>query len=620
MPTISLIRPHLFAAIGKTYTDAEFDELCFEFGVEVDDIVTEVVEFTADGTSEECVIYKIDIPANRYDILCLEGFSRAIRIFIGLESTPVFKHLEPPSGATTRQVMHVESSTSVIRPFVACAVLRGIKFDAQRYKSFIDLQDKLHQNICRKRTYVAIGTHDLDSLQGPFRYRALAPEVINFVPLTEDVGGKSFSGKELLDHYRTEPECKHLKPYTDIIYDSPVYPIIHDSQDTVLSLPPIINSKHSCIKLQTSNVFIECTGTDITKTNIVLDTMVTMFSEYCTEPFTVEPVDVIYEDPAQASKSGVTPLLSSRFCDAKVADINGTIGIDISPEKMCELCEKMQLGPAVYVKEQDCIRVQVPPTRSDVLHAVDVIEDIAIAYGYNNIKQAVPNTNTVGRPLPINQFTDLLRAEIARAGYSEMLTHGLCSTAENFTHLRRKVEPAVYLANPANIEYEVVRTTLIPGALKTLSHNKNISHKDGVKLFEISDIVLPAQNEVGAMNARRLVGLHAAHSSAFQVIHGLVDRIMICAQIQPEDGYAANSLTTVEIAAGKRVAREGIIYKIREGSDPLFFPSMSAEIVLIKEGKESVIGTLGVVHPDVLMNFDITYPATLVEMDLEAIM
>jgi phenylalanyl-tRNA synthetase beta chain len=89
MPTVTLIRSHLFKAIGIEYTDKEFDDLCFEFGVEVDDIETQVIEFTGDGTKEEHVVYKIDIPANRYDLLCLEGFARAIRIFLGREPTPV---------------------------------------------------------------------------------------------------------------------------------------------------------------------------------------------------------------------------------------------------------------------------------------------------------------------------------------------------------------------------------------------------------------------------------------------------------------------------------------------------------------------------------------------------
>ena len=125
--------------------------------------------------------------------------------------------------------------------------------------------------------------------QGPFRYKALPPDEISFVPLTE-TEGRVFKGKELMEFYRETPSAKHLKPYTDIIYDSPVYPVIYDSAGTVLSLPPIINGRHSRIQMHTTNVFIECTGTDLTKANIVLDTVVTMFSQYCAEPFTAEEV------------------------------------------------------------------------------------------------------------------------------------------------------------------------------------------------------------------------------------------------------------------------------------------------------------------------------------------
>jgi phenylalanyl-tRNA synthetase beta chain len=350
--------------------------------------------------------------------------------------------------------MTVEASTSPIRPYVVCAVLRGVNFDKKRYKSFIDLQEKLHMNICRRRTYVAIGTHDLDTLQGPFRYRALSPEQINFVPLTEN-SGRSYNGKELLNFYREDPSAKHLKPYTDIIYESPVYPVIHDCQDRVLSLPPIINGKHSRIQMHTTNVFIECTATDLTKANIVLDTVVAMFAEYCAAPFTAEAVEVTYEATGETQ---ITPLLSSRTCDAPVKEIVGIVGVDIPTEEICKLCDRMQLGPASYIPDTDVVRVHVPPTRSDILHAIDVIEDVAIAYGYNNIPQSIPATQCFGRPLPINQFADLLRAEIARAGYVEMLTHGLCSTAENFTHLRRPIGPAVSLANPANVSGAVMET------------------------------------------------------------------------------------------------------------------------------------------------------------------
>lgn len=644
MPNITVIKEDLFQSIGKTFTDAEFDEVCFDFGVEIDDICVETIEFVADGTKKDCEVYVIAIPANRYDLLCIEGFARAVRIFLQLDKPPVYKIVEPTGG---RQIMRVKPSVASVRPFVVCAILRGVKFDAKRYKSFIDLQEKLHQNICRRRTYVSMGTHDMSTIHGPFTYDARRPEDINFVPLTENhdtvaEGARSFNGRELMDYYRNNPTVKHLKPYTDIIYDSPLYPVVLDASDTVLSLPPVINSKHSRIKVTTTDVLIEATNIDVVKANIVLDTMVTMFSEYCTEPFTVEPVDVIYE---QDGRIETTPLLSTRTCDAKVADVNGIVGINISAEEMVTYCERMQLGPAHYVASTDSIRVTVPPTRSDVLHAVDVVEDIAIAYGYNRIFASVPPTNTVGAPLNINQFTDLLRAEMARAGYVEMLSHGLCSLAENFTDLRRPVtDEAVSLANPANVEYEVVRTTLIPGTLKTLAHNRSISHKDGVKLFEISDVVLrDSSADTGCRNERHVAALYAAHAAGFEYIHGMVDRIMLMTQVQAEETYANTSLSADEISDRKRVARSGVAYRVRHGNNPTFFPGMSAEVVLLELQPEAaaaassssaaaaaapkmqvvnerVIGVFGVLHPDVLTKFDISYPCSLLEINLEALL
>jgi phenylalanyl-tRNA synthetase beta chain len=521
--------------------------------------------------------------------------------------------------------MNVEPSTVSIRPYIVCAVLRNVKFTPATYKSFIDLQEKLHQNICRKRSYVAIGTHDLDTLTPPFRYQALPPEQINFVPLTEN-HGKSYNGRELIQFYREDQTVKHLKPYTDLIIDSPLYPIIYDSKDHVLSLPPIINSQHSKITLNTQNIFIECTATDLTKGNIVLDTMVTMFSEHCATPFTVESVEVKYAEHSERTPVNyTTPLLSQRECETKISEINGTLGLTLTPEKIISYCDRMQLGPARHDASKEVIVVHVPPTRSDILHPVDVIEDVAIAFGYNNIHVEVPKTLTYGAPLPINHFTDLLRAEIARAGYMEMLTHGLCSTAENFTHLQRPVTEAVSLSNPANVEYEVVRTTLIPGALKTLAFNNSLSHKDGIRLFEISDVVIPtAEHDVGARNERHLVALYSAFSSSFEMIHGLADKIMCWTQIQPEESYGKMSLSSEEMKDRKRIAREGLYYCVRPSNDPLFFAGMSADIILVNttsgSNKETLLGSMGVVHPNVLKNFEVDYPCTILELNVELLM
>jgi len=168
----------------------------------------------------------------------------------------------------------------------------------------MDLQDKLHHNLCRRRQLVAIGTYDLDTLKQPFRYEAKPPRDIKFVPLGKD---KEYSAEELmilyevkflticksnmdLIHFFKLQSEKHLSKYLHIIRDSPVYPIIYDSEDRVLSMPPIINSEHSKITLNTRNIFIDVTATDETKLAIVVNIVATMFSEYCEDPYTYAPI------------------------------------------------------------------------------------------------------------------------------------------------------------------------------------------------------------------------------------------------------------------------------------------------------------------------------------------
>lgn len=299
--------------------------------------------------------------------------------------------------------MTVKADTLRIRPYVVCAVLRGVTFNKAGYNSFIDLQDKLHNNICRKRTLVAIGTHDLDTLTPPFTYNALPPTDINFVPLSQT---DSFRADNLMDFYRTNPSVKHIKPYVDIIASSPVYPVITDAQGVVLSLPPIINGEHSKISLATKNVFVECTATDLTKAHVVLNTVVTMFSEYCSEPFAVEQVQVTYEQPIPGGSGAlvsqqVTPDLAPRIATASCAEIASVAGAPIAAEQCASLCSRMglhatllhgeaaqaaikesqassQITASANWTEAGALKVLVPPTRADVLHQCDVIEDIAI--------------------------------------------------------------------------------------------------------------------------------------------------------------------------------------------------------------------------------------------------
>ncbi|XP_038606055.1 phenylalanine--tRNA ligase beta subunit isoform X2 [Tachyglossus aculeatus] len=483
MPTVGVKRDLLFRALGRAYTDEEFDELCFEFGLELDEITSEkdiISKEQGDSRAEgasDVVLYKIDVPANRYDLLCLEGLVRGLQVFKERIKAPRYKRVVPPNGEI--QKLLITEETAQVRPYAVAAVLRNIKFSKDRYDSFIDLQEKLHQNICRKRTLVAIGTHDLDTISGPFTYTARPPSDIRFRSLNQT---KEYTACELMNLYKTD---NHIKHFLHIIENKPLYPVIYDSNGVVLSMPPIINGDHSKITLKTRNVFIECTGTDLTKAKIVLDIIVTMFSEYCEKRFTVEAAEVIYPD----GKSYIYPELAYRKEIVKADLINKQVGISETPASLAKLLTRMYLKSEVK-GDGNQIEIEIPPTRADIIHACDIVEDAAIAYGYNNIQMTIPKTYTIANQFPLNKLTELLRYDLAAAGFTEALTFALCSQEDVADKLGLDISAvkAVHIANPKTAEFQVARTTLLPGLLKTVAANRKMPLP--LKLFEISDIVV----------------------------------------------------------------------------------------------------------------------------------
>ncbi|NXG31515.1 SYFB ligase, partial [Dromaius novaehollandiae] len=586
MPTVTVKRDLLFEALGRAYTDEEFDELCFEFGLELDEITSEkaiISKEQGDGKAEgasDTVLYKIDVPANRYDLLCLEGLVRGLQVFKERINLPRYEKIMPAKGEGQRLIITEEAAQ--VRPHAVAAVLRNITFTKERYNSFIDLQEKLHQNICRKRALVAIGTHDLDTVTGPFTFTAKAPSEIKFKPLNQS---QEYTASQLMDLYRTD---SHLRHYLHLIENKPLYPIIYDSNGVVLSMPPIINGEHTKISLNSRNVFIECTGTDITKAKIVLDILVTMFSEYCEKPFSVEAAEVIYPN----GKTHIYPELAYRKEKVKPEFINKKIGISETPSNLAKLLTRMCLKSHVTGNGNN-IEIEIPPTRADIIHACDIVEDAAIAYGYNNIQMTIPKTYTIANQLPLNKLTELLRLDLAAAGFTEALTFALCSQEDIADKLGMDISEtkAVHIANPKTAEFQVARTSLLPGLLKTIAANRKMPLP--LKLFEISDIVVKdASTDVGARNYRHLCALYYNKTPGFEIIHGLLDRVMQLLEVPPnqENGY---------------------MIKATEGS--AFFPGRCAEII----AKGQSIGKLGVLHPDVITKFELTMPCSALEINIE---
>jgi len=598
MPVVSVERDMLFEAIGKTYTEEEFDELCFQFGIELDDVTSERKEkekmFGQNPTPaqlkeleqySDAEVYKIEIGANRYDLLCLEGISTALRVFTGAQAPPAYV-TKPATGLE----LHVEEEVVGVRKHIVAAALRGVRFTEASYKRFIDLQEKLHRNICRERTLASVGTHDLATVAAPFRYRALPPKEIRFVPLkrSEEVDGAELM--QLLD------EDLHLRQYLSIIREKERYPVIYDAQDRVLSLPPIINGRHSQITLDTRDILIECTGLDRLRVETVVYTICAMFSQYCEEPFAVEQVTIVHADgrPELFPDMGATEHL------VPLAYVNSVTGLGLGAEEACGLLRRMLL-PATAEGEAgaEVLRVQAPPTRSDILHACDVAEDVAIAYGYDNLPSAQPPTVAFGAQQPLNRFTDLLRMEMAATGFTEVLSFSLISRRASFAKMRRSDDPrAVVLARPENSKFEIGRTQLLPGLMKTLKSNKTCPLP--IRIFEASDVMLcHADSEVGAVNQRNLAAVFCSHQSGFEALQGVLEQLMVKLQLMAPDAPTPTQA-----------------YELVSGDDPAFFPGFCANVLV--KGKK--VGVIGVLHPEVLRNFDIGYPCSAFELNIQALL
>jgi phenylalanyl-tRNA synthetase beta chain len=318
----------------------------------------------------------------------------------------------------------------------------------------------------------------------------------------------------------------------------------------------------------------------------------------------VEPIKII---SPHNSESRQVPDLTPRATQAEVNYINECCGLNLSPDEICKMLTRMSYHATPSKSDTDLIDVDVPPTRADVLHQADIMEDVAIAYGFNELPRSFPSkSGTVAQPLALNKLSDIVRLEVAMASWTEVLPLILCSHDENFSWLNRKDDgtTAVKLANPKTAEYQVIRTSLLPGLLKTIRENRK--HSLPIKIFEVSDVAFKAPEvERKSRNERHFAAAWYGKTSGFEIVHGLLDRIMLM-------------LKTAFRAQEEGLHDQAMEYWIEEDAhNPTFFEGHAAKIHVKIAGKESVVGVFGILHPTVLEKFELRYPVSSLEMNIE---
>ena len=515
-------------------------------------------------------ILKVEYNPNRPDYSSPEGIARTLKGYYEIE-------LGVPSFDLQKSeiIVTVDPSVKKVRPYIVCGIVRNIDLDEEEVATLMNIQEHLHWAVGRDRKKVAIGVHDLDKVKPPYRYTAVKPDSVSFIPLHGD--GYAMNLEEILLLHDKGIE------YAKILEGKEVYPIIFDSNEEVLSFPPIINGILTTVTDETKNLFLDLTGTDLNAVNLALNILSTTLSDMGAK---IETVEVKYE----GGEDLITPNLDLNEWEIEIDYVNSYLGLHLTKDEMIKCFQKVRLD-AKESKKQGYLDVLIPAFRGDIMHSVDLTEEVAIGYGYFNIPKSI-REGCIGMYHPIQTFSNKTRTIMIGAGYLEVLNFILTSSEKHYDFMRQEYDESevIQIANPVSKEYNTTRTSILPNLLETIRFNR--SEEKPIRIFEVGDVVLLSKEE--ETGAKREVHLSAAcyHEEAdFTEIRSTLDFIMMAlGKFNEYEKKAENNASYLN-------GRYGDIY--------------------IKDIK---IGEIGEIHPEVLLNFKLEFPVAALELNLQKIM
>lgn len=544
MPTVTINRKVFEKLVGKSLPDDELKDRISMLGTDLESV-----------SADEIVV---EIFPNRPDMLSEQGFARAFSSFIGVK--PGLRAYDVKKSSSK---VLIDPSVKAIRPFTACAIVKSLKFNDERIREIIQIQEKLHVTYGRNRKKLAIGVYPLEKIKLPIKYFAADPDKIKFRPLEFP---HEITALQILSQHPTGREYAHL------LEGKELFPFFADASGNILSMPPIINS-HLTGKVgeETSEVFIECSGFDFLTCKICLNIIVTAMADMGGEIYSME---LEYPDGKK-----MTPDLEPRRIRLDVPYINKWLGLRLSEDEMVKLLQRMGYG-------FDTGFVLVPSYRADILHMVDLAEDVAIAYGYERFVPEIPNVATVGEESEFEVFRRKVADVLVGFGFLETFTYNLSNADDENLKMRTEF-PLVELESAVNMEYNTPRARMLPSLMKVLYNNKSNDYPQN--LFEAGNCFgLDSDTDTGVSESCRLALVLCGPDSDFTRIRQVLDCLSFALDI-------------------------GCAYK--EAEHPSFIPGRFAKVFI----NEKEIAYIGEIHPLVLESFDLHMPVAAFELDLTGI-
>ena len=535
----------------------DYNDLCGLIGKEIPkDVLVKRIPLigadmhdTDDGDEDAM---SVEFFPDRPDLFSVEGLARSMRAFLDLE--PGMKSYQVEN---TKIEVVCDKSVESVRPHIMCAAVFDIDVTDDVLKSIMEMQEKLHLTIGRKRSKIAIGIHDLDMVKPPFVYKAVEPKKMSFVPLTKT---EKWNLDEILEKHEKGKEYAHL------LKGKKLYPIILDANNDVLSFPPIINGTRTTVTTKTKNLFIDVTGTDPRTVKGSLDLVCTALAERGGRIGAV----------SMRSLSKLSPDLTPSVWSFSAKECEKFIGVKMDTKDIVSALKRMGMDA---VSKGDKVTATVPATRLDIMHTVDLYEDVAIGYGFERFGGVHTLTQTNGNVSDATYVSERVRDIMTGLGYYEVTTLTLSSENEEFVISGLPKTDVVKVRNPITEDHTCLRASLMPSLMKILRRNK---HRDlPQRIFEVGDVVREEKKQ------RRVCAL-ATHSKA--------------------------SFTEIKSTAESVLKEMNIEYTIRPCAYATFIEGRGAEIV--SGGK--LIGYFGEMSPQVITDFDIDHPIILFEMEISS--
>ena len=508
---------------------------------------------------------RVEYNPNRPDFSSDTGIFRTLKGLLNeTVGLPSFKYSSDKSYQIT-----IDPKVKEIRPILLFFVAKNTNITNINnfiLNQLISMQEDLHNGIARARKKAAIGIHDLNTIEFPLNYSTKSQQE-SFIPLDQT---QPFRLKEILS------DLEVGKRYNSLIKNINLYPTISDTKNQIISFPPIINSSETKINDNTNNLLIEITGTNLETCKNILEIIAYYLYDEGYEIFS----GIVHDDKSSFSS---LKLLKDNTISVDPNIINSYLGLDLSIKKIIQILNRCRIDASIINNKK--IKCLVPSYRNDIINFIDIVEEVAIGYGIDNIQSTIPSLLiTSGRKNDYFRKMDEIKEILTGLGFLEMVNFTMLdrtiSSIFNFEY--KELLEKMKVKESKSKEHEFLRTNILSSLVNNLSYNVHEDYPQ--KVFEIGKIFSFKNKIVEKWNLGVLI---ASNNSNYTEAKSIAESIF-------KINFDKNLITR------------------RNDNNNLFLKGRCADIIY----ENKTIGFIGEVTPDLITKFNLHVPLSAFELNL----